>query len=283
MMFRDVYKESLDLIKPDEAVVESILLKMRKEAAPEAKIKRFNSYWIPVAAGAAIVTAFTILVPLIFRDTPPIPDAPIPNYAITESDGDWAAVADSLEDSYLPPAMDFYGEAEEAAFPMSEEDISRATNASTEGAGGAPALWESEADSIDGGYFDDAADNDVLPYHGTDIANDSAVTEPIIEDFPSDEIILPPQGFCLATSALSGHKFDFDVLMSIIDTSESLSDIFDGIYEIYSGPLLHVEVPFDSSVLRIDDTGELVVLISSRREAVFLYNTVDITLEVLFE
>ncbi|MDR2533074.1 MAG: hypothetical protein LBC82_09570 [Oscillospiraceae bacterium] len=93
MTFRDVYKNELDLIRPDEAVINSILLKMRKEAVNPAPLFRRISVvqFAAAAAGVCILIAAAVVIPALSRDTLPLPSADAyenrDNSAITAGDG----------------------------------------------------------------------------------------------------------------------------------------------------------------------------------------------------
>ncbi|MCL2637112.1 MAG: hypothetical protein FWD48_01960 [Oscillospiraceae bacterium] len=77
MTFRDAYKEELNLIRADEAVVNNLLLKMREEVgrgvpdAPKPLIKRIPvKQFAATAAGICILLAAAVVIPALLRGAP---------------------------------------------------------------------------------------------------------------------------------------------------------------------------------------------------------------------
>jgi hypothetical protein len=117
MTFRDAYKEKVDLLSPSEAVVDSILLKMRKEAqnpTSPSLIRRIPaSRLAAAAAGICILVAAAVVIPAVLRGAPAAENQAADLSPLT--------VTDSVRDgNYM-----FAAEAEEYAdFDMADDALS---------------------------------------------------------------------------------------------------------------------------------------------------------------
>jgi hypothetical protein len=69
MMFREAYKNDFDLVRADEAVINNILVKMRREAAnPAPTVKRIPvARFAAAAAALCLLVASVLLIPLLNR------------------------------------------------------------------------------------------------------------------------------------------------------------------------------------------------------------------------
>ncbi|MCL2697496.1 MAG: hypothetical protein FWE74_05390 [Oscillospiraceae bacterium] len=265
MTFRDAYKEEMNLVRPGEAVIDSILREMRKEVQTPTPslIRRIPTSRLAAAVAGICILAAAVVIPVVLRGAPSFNNeiagaAPLADnmMVITESEG-FGGFAEMEEEMYFDDAdggARLSAEANRFDFDMEAADESTDDYAPMGG-------------DLTNAAFDISPSSDMLP---------APEVGDVISAEPAESRPFP------VASVLSGFKFDLSELMTIINKSETISDVVNAVYEIYPGPYIFVETPTPSTALRIDDTGELVVLVSVLREAVFLYDTAAATLEILF-